>query len=172
MVGGTFHGLPVEAVNLNFMDWVRHDSLDEVYINIPYDSGTSLLPYLTELESMGVTIHLNIPLIEKLHDCDDRSEAMWLMHPAKSVEEYGDFSMITLKATTHSFSDMVLKRCMDIVGALVGLVISVPIIAVTAIPLRLESPGPIFFKKKRVGLNGRIFSIYKLRSMYMDAEDR
>ena len=172
MVGGTFHGLPVEAVNLNFMDWVRHDSLDEVYINIPYDSGTSLLPYLAELESMGVTIHLNIPLIEKLHDCDDRSEAMWLPHPAKSVEEYGDFSMITLKATTHSFSDMVLKRCMDIVGALVGLVISIPIIAVTAIPLRLESPGPIFFKQKRVGLNGRIFSIYKLRSMYMDAEER
>lgn len=172
MVGTEFHGLPVDAVNLNFMDWVRHDSLDEVYINIPYDSGESLLPYLLELESMGVTIHLNIPLIEKLHDRNNKEEVAWYPHPAKSVEEYGDISMITLKATTRSFSDAVLKRCIDIVGALVGLVISIPIIAITAIPLRLESPGPIFFKQKRVGLNGRIFSIYKLRSMYMDAEER
>ena len=67
---------------------------------------------------------------------------------------------------------MLFKRCIDILGALVGLVISVPIIAVTAIPLKLESPGPLFFKQKRVGLNGRVFSIYKLRSMYVDAEQR
>ena len=67
---------------------------------------------------------------------------------------------------------MILKRVMDIAGALVGLVISVPIIAVTAIPLKLESPGPLFFRQKRVGLNGRVFYIYKLRSMYADAEKR
>ena len=47
-----------------------------------------------------------------------------------------------------------------------------PIIAVTAIPLKLESPGPLFFRQKRVGLNGRTFYICKLRSMYMDAEQR
>ncbi len=44
---------------------------------------------------------------------------------------------------------------MDIVGALVGCIISIPIIAIVAIPLKLESPGPLFFKQKRVGRNGR-----------------
>ena len=68
--------------------------------------------------------------------------------------------------------DRVLKRAMDIVGGLVGCIISVPIIAITAIPLKLESPGPLIFKQKRVGLNGRVFYIHKLRSMYMDAEER
>lgn len=170
---GTKHSdILVTAAGLNFMNWVRRDSLDEVYIDIPYDSGTSLLPYLAELESMGVTIHLNIPLIEKLHTRKTQKDSAWYPHVSKNVEDYGESSMITLKATTRSFSDTVIKRCIDIIGSLVGLIISVPIIAVTAIPLKLESPGPLFFKQKRVGLNGRVFNIYKLRSMYMDAEER
>lgn len=171
-IGTKVQGVPVKVAGLEFVDWVRHDSLDEVYINIPYDTGASLLPYLAELESMGVTIHLNVPLIEKLHDKENQAEAAWYPHPAKSIEECGEWSLITLKATQRSFRDTVLKRCMDIAGGLVGLVISVPIIAITAIPLKLESPGPLFFKQKRVGLNGRVFYIYKLRSMYADAEKR
>ncbi len=48
-----------------------------------------------------------------------------------------------------------------------------PIIAIVAIPLKIESPGPLFFRKqKRVGRNGRYFYIHKLRSMYIDAEER
>ena len=53
-----------------------------------------------------------------------------------------------------------------------GCLISIPIIAVVAIPLKLESPGPLIFRQKRVGLNGRYFYIHKLRSMYVDAEER
>ena len=44
--------------------------------------------------------------------------------------------------------------------------------SLVAIPLKLESPGPLFFKQCRVGLNGRYFTMYKLRSMYADAEER
>lgn len=49
---------------------------------------------------------------------------------------------------------------------------SLPIILIVAIPLKIESPGPLIFKQQRVGKNGRIFNIYKLRSMYQDAEER
>ena len=44
--------------------------------------------------------------------------------------------------------------------------------AVVAIPLKRESAGPLIFKQQRVGKNGRIFNIYKIRSMYADAEER
>lgn len=54
--------------------------------------------------------------------------------------------------------DQIAKRCMDVVGAVIGCIISIPIIAVVAIPLKLESPGPLFFKQKRVGRNGGIFT--------------
>lgn len=171
-VGTEYNGVPVKVAGIEFLDWVRRDSLDEIYINVPYDSSMSLLPYLAELESMGVTIHFNVPLLEKLHERTNSEKATWYPNPVESVEEYGNVSMITLKATKRSFGDMVLKRCMDIVGGLIGLIISLPIIGITAIPLKLESQGPLLFKQKRVGLNGRVFYIYKLRSMYMDAEER
>ena len=68
--------------------------------------------------------------------------------------------------------DQILKRGLDIFGGLVGCIISIPIIAIVAIPLKLESPGPLIFKQRRVGRNGRVFYIHKLRSMYVDAEER
>ncbi len=64
------------------------------------------------------------------------------------------------------------KRAMDIVGALIGLVITAPLIAVLAVLIKLDSPGPVFFRQVRVGENGRRFRIIKLRSMVNDAEAR
>lgn len=72
----------------------------------------------------------------------------------------------------HSIRRRFVKRAIDIRGSLVGLIIIIPVIAIVAIPLKLESPGPLSFKQKRVGLNGCVFEIYKLRSMYKDAEKR
>jgi lipopolysaccharide/colanic/teichoic acid biosynthesis glycosyltransferase len=52
------------------------------------------------------------------------------------------------------------------------MIVSIPIILITAVPLLIESKGPLFFKQERVGKNGRTFNMYKLRSMYVDAEQR
>ncbi|WP_279326730.1 sugar transferase [Bacillus kexueae] len=63
-----------------------------------------------------------------------------------------------------------LKRVLDIVIALIALVVAFPIIAFTSILIKLESKGPAFFTQERMGLNGKKFYIYKLRSMRVDAE--
>jgi exopolysaccharide biosynthesis polyprenyl glycosylphosphotransferase len=63
-----------------------------------------------------------------------------------------------------------LKRTLDIVGSLVGLVASAPLIAIFGTIVYLESPGPIFYRQRRLGCNGRCFSIVKIRSMRLDAE--
>ena len=65
-----------------------------------------------------------------------------------------------------------LKRAMDILGGLVGLTITAVVTIILGPLIKLESPGPLFFSQKRVGRNGRIFKIYKFRSMYQDAEER
>ncbi|MGY0691499.1 sugar transferase [Virgibacillus sp. FSP13] len=62
------------------------------------------------------------------------------------------------------------KRMMDIVLAILCLPFAMCIIAVCALFIKLETPGPIFYCQERVGLGGRYFKIYKLRSMYVDAE--
>jgi lipopolysaccharide/colanic/teichoic acid biosynthesis glycosyltransferase len=64
----------------------------------------------------------------------------------------------------------VVKRGIDIVGALIGLALVIPLVAVAAVAIKLDSPGPIFFGQVRIGENGRRFRIFKLRSMVRDAE--
>lgn len=67
-------------------------------------------------------------------------------------------------------SNRALQRTVDIIGALVGLTISAPLIALCGLAVYLESPGPIFYRQVRTGRNGRNFEIIKIRSMRLDAE--
>jgi exopolysaccharide biosynthesis polyprenyl glycosylphosphotransferase len=64
----------------------------------------------------------------------------------------------------------IVKRAIDIILCLIGLVIALPIMVIVGIAIKIESKGPIIYKQERVGLEGRTFTIYKLRSMYIDAE--
>jgi hypothetical protein len=63
-----------------------------------------------------------------------------------------------------------LKRITDIVGALVGLVASAPIIALCGLLVYCESPGPVFHRQTRMGRNGKHFTLFKIRSMHLNAE--
>jgi sugar transferase (PEP-CTERM system associated) len=63
-----------------------------------------------------------------------------------------------------------IKRAFDVVSASVLLLVSAPLMLLTAIAIRLESPGPILFRQQRVGLNGATFDVVKFRSMRVDAE--
>jgi exopolysaccharide biosynthesis polyprenyl glycosylphosphotransferase len=66
--------------------------------------------------------------------------------------------------------NIVLKRAVDIIGSVVGLLLSVPLIAIFSAIVYAESPGPILYRQRRLGRNGREFFIYKIRSMKLDAE--
>jgi len=63
-----------------------------------------------------------------------------------------------------------IKRLMDIVLSLAGLILLSPIMLITAVAIKLESPGPVIFQQERLGLNGKVFKIYKFRSMCVGAE--
>jgi exopolysaccharide biosynthesis polyprenyl glycosylphosphotransferase len=65
-----------------------------------------------------------------------------------------------------------IKRLMDIIISLVILLLSSPILIITAIAIKVESRGPIFYKQERSGLNGKVFKIIKFRSMIRDAEKK
>jgi len=65
-----------------------------------------------------------------------------------------------------------LKRGLDIVGSLIGLVLFFPIIVFTSIAVKATSPGPIIFSQTRVGMKGKLFRFYKFRSMYWNSDDQ
>jgi sugar transferase (PEP-CTERM system associated) len=62
------------------------------------------------------------------------------------------------------------KRGLDVVLSIILLIITLPLMGATALAIRVESPGPVFYLQKRVGLNGKVFDIIKFRSMAVDAE--
>ena len=67
----------------------------------------------------------------------------------------------------------IIKRCVDFTGALLGLIILSPVLLFCALAVKISDPkGPIIFKQTRVGKNGSLFTMYKFRSMYVDAEER
>lgn len=67
---------------------------------------------------------------------------------------------------------ILIKNCLDWAGALIGLVLFLPVTLLTILALKLESKGPILFRQTRLGLNGKPFQLYKFRTMAIDAEER
>jgi len=66
----------------------------------------------------------------------------------------------------------VVKRIIDVVGAVALAIVLAPFLLLVMVLIRLDSPGPVFFAQERVGRHGRRFTLYKFRSMYLDAEQR
>jgi exopolysaccharide biosynthesis polyprenyl glycosylphosphotransferase len=87
-------------------------------------------------------------------------------------EEFEGLVVRSLVHDGHREAGLVIKRLIDIVGAVVGLVILSPILLVTAIMIRLRDGSPVIFRQTRVGLHGRPFTILKFRTMATDAEER
>lgn len=169
-IGQKIGEVTIQANYDTYMEWIRRAALDEVYVDLPMDSGKSFLPCLKEINSMGLTVHCRMPLLDQITKvcCDAGSTAKI----QQEVECFAGQNVLTIRTVEFKLHDMIIKRIIDICGGLVGCILSLPIIAIVAIPLKLESPGPLIFKQKRVGRNGRYFYIHKLRSMYMDAEER
>lgn len=92
----------------------------------------------------------------------------FLARPAQRLRFYPTYGVADWRLGTY----LVVKRCLDIVVALLGMIICLPLWAVIAIAIRLDSPGPIVFRQKRPGQYGAPFAILKFRTMVQDAEAR
>ena len=88
--------------------------------------------------------------------------------PATFILFLSGISGIIIRFAHKSFDKF--KRCLDYCLSIAGLTITSPLVAFAAMMIKLESPGPIIYKQNRVGLNGKVFRIYKLRTMRADAE--
>lgn len=96
-----------------------------------------------------------------------------IMTTSMDVQSLNDIPLLGISSwpLDHAWN-RTLKRIEDIAGALVGLIISTPIIVFAAILIKRTSPGPIFYKQQRCGEGGTPFTLYKLRTMPVDAESK
>ena len=91
-----------------------------------------------------------------------------IAHPVTAT--LGDISTVTYRAVPESKLQLLFKDIIDRIGAFVGLVLLSPLLLLTAVIIKLESKGPVFFVQKRSGVNGKLFTLYKFRTMCSDAE--
>jgi len=89
-----------------------------------------------------------------------------------TVEEVDGIPVLAFASTPTDPGALVVKRIFDVVVSAALLAVLAPWLLLVALAVKLDSPGPILFRQRRVGLNGREFWLYKFRSMYEDAEAR
>lgn len=160
MVSQEIDGVKVVANAHTMMTYIKNEIVDEVYIDVNENIRKHLKSLVMNLEDMGITVHIRI---EVLDGFDGYST---------SLGTIGNIPVVTFANREFDYKELAVKRLMDIVGSLVGMLIMFVAMIFVVPAIKLESKGPVFFKQKRVGKNGRYFYIYKFRSMYQDAEER
>ena len=124
---------------------------------------------------------MTTPSPNALHACDERGVDVLLplppSIPQRSRVELNtidgfDTPLLGLRRTPTSEVGLALKRVMDILVSSVMLIGAAPVMLATAAAIKLTSSGPIFFQQERSGRNGRRFTMFKFRSMVVDAEKR
>lgn len=137
-------------------EFARTRVTDRVFLDY---SGNDMREIIDKLLLMGVTTHVSV-------------NAFLEGAPNLVVEHVNDYTVITTSINLMSFKQKVIKRTMDILFSIPGLLITFVLAIILGPIIYIQSPGPIFFKQTRIGKNGRKFKMYKFRSMYMDAEER
>lgn len=149
-IQGTIKDLP---------ECLKSNIVDDVIFALGATRNIDMNNYLGICEKMGITAKI-LP-------------AMWTPEGRRiSVESYLTIPFLTVNSISFNAAGMLYKRLLDIIGSIAGLMILVLLYPFVAIALKLDSPGPVIFKQKRKGQHGRIFELYKFRTMVADAESR
>jgi exopolysaccharide biosynthesis polyprenyl glycosylphosphotransferase len=143
----------------NIMAVLKAERLDEVIITLPWTYHRTIMGLVRSCESVGVRARVVPDLFQ-------------LSLSRVDFDDMGGVPLVGLKETSIPRAGRLLKRALDIVLSVVGLLVLAPFLTLVAILIRLDSPGPALFSQRRVGEGGRLFNIYKFRSMRMGAEEQ
>ena len=157
-VGETIRNVEVVSALEDAAEYMRTRWVDEVMVDLPRLSEPPV-KLLDDCAIMGITTHMVLHINEE-HRCQ------------QVVEKVGGMSVLTESIRIPSDNQIFMKRLLDILGGMVGVLITGILTIFIAPAIYLSDPGPIFFAQDRVGQNGKIFKLYKFRSMYTDAEER
>jgi len=138
---------------------IKENVVDEVVFALPKNYVGEVEQYVLLCEEMGITVRMVLNLYD-------------LKIAKTHLTCIGTLPMLTFHTVSLNRIQLFIKRVMDICGALVGLFITGIISIFVAVAIKVDSPGPVIFAQERVGLNGRVFKMYKFRSMCTDADER
>ena len=151
-------GIPVAAPLEEASSYIARQWVDAVYIDCAA-TDERIKKLMMDCTLMAIPVHYHVPDIG-----GEKNK--------RFVEKVGGTTVLTSSINYATPLQYLGKRCMDILGGLVGSVLALLIILIVGPMIKKASPGPILYKQVRIGKNGKRFKIIKIRSMYMDAEER
>ena len=157
LVGEEINGIRVVADINDLEEYVLANIVDDVLINI--DNGEVMSLLVSYFLEMGIVVHLGIMSSDS-------------PLPNARIDEIGDMFVLTTSISAAAPWQLMIKRLSDIIGGLIGCIITGIAYLFVAPAIKKADPGPVFFHQTRIGKNGRRFELYKFRSMYQDAEAR
>ena len=137
---------------------VREQAIDEVIITLPWISHRKIMAIMDACQRQRVRFRIVPDLFE-------------LSLSRVDIDEVNGIPLIGLREVSISRTSWLIKRAVDVVVATIGLVLASPLMLLAAIAVKLNSPGPAMFAQVRVGQGGRLFTVYKFRSMRLGAEE-
>lgn len=141
------------------LDVLSKQKPDEVICALETDEASILKNVISDCEKTGTKVSI-IPF------CYEYIPA----HPY--IDQIGNIPLINVRRIPlDNFGNAAIKRTIDIIGSLILLILCSPLYLFTAVMIKLTSPGPVFFKQQRVGLNKKLFTMYKFRSMRVNNEE-
>lgn len=148
-------GLEVLGSLSTLMAMIREGRVDQVVVALPWSAEVRLQQIVSRLALTPVRIRL----------APDLASFAFARRP---VVMLGEMPVMTLFERPISGMDAILKRAEDLVLTSIILTLIWPVLLLVAIAVKLDSPGPIFFRQPREGFNNRTFNVYKFRSMHCD----
>jgi exopolysaccharide biosynthesis polyprenyl glycosylphosphotransferase len=156
-IGKDHKGIKVEGSIENLEELIRKFNAQEIIIALEKEDHDVLVEVISKTEGKDVKLKIVPDLYEILSG------------QARTSQIYG-MPLIDIMPELMPEWEKKLKRLLDIFASLIILIISFPVIILSSIAIKMNSPGPVFFRQERSGLNGRSFKMVKFRSMYQDAE--
>jgi len=157
-VGAMVGAVPVCGLWDEVADVVGRGGVDQVVLALPFEAMPRLDSLVSRLDSAAVDIKV-VPDVERF------------VSLRSGIEEFEGLPVISLRATPLVGWNRVMKRAMDMALAALALVVLAPLMLVIAALVKLTSYGPVLFSQERMGLDGRVFRVWKFRTMRADAED-
>lgn len=148
-------GLPLYGNLIDLITHIRRGAIDQVIVALPWSAEKRLQEVVAELAITPVRIRL----------APDLATFAFAQRP---VVLLGDLPVMTLFERPISGLDQITKKIEDVIIGTLALVLLAPLFAIVAIAIKLDSPGPIFFRQDREGFNNQRFRIWKFRSMRSD----
>ncbi len=149
--------IPVLGSYADIPQIIEHYGVDEVIIGLPESSHQEIVGIISlcEREKVGIRVFPDV---------------FQIMASEVSIGDLGGLPLLTVRDVALQGWKLTLKRVVDMIGSAIGLVMVSPFMLMTALLIKLESPGPVFYTQERMGLDARPFQIIKFRSMRQDAE--